>query len=487
MPGVRAWFYQVSALYRLSFRQLLFVAFMLIAMVPTAISVQALLKLEQLAQLGRAAALHAAMVTEQTERLTQRTLMMERSAHQFLAQGDTALRDRYFRVWKEANTALQELARALPKRSPAMVKEWVAQSAVAWSVLQAHQGPGVLDHPLLLQSFSRLPEINDLLADAGRQEIERRNDVLLEALERQHYYWSVLLLGSVALAAMLAVCFGIWLSRPLQRIETALHSMGESRYDEAGVEAGAVDVGGAVDIRRLGLQLNWLRQRLADLDQDKGRFLLHISHQLRTPLAGMRAGLGLLDDEVAGPLSVGQREIANILHQNTAALQSRIEDLLRYNAASFDARHLQCVAVDLLSLMQQVVDAQQLQWQARQLQVIVEGTPVSALIDGAKLSAALSHLLSNAVRFSPKSGKIVLRVQPVPGGLNIDCIDQGRGVAPEDVARIFEPLYQGSRTASGAGNGIGLSIAQEYVTAHHGTVKLLGSDVGAHFRIELPN
>ncbi len=467
-------------MYRLSFRQLLFAAFILIAMVPTAISVQALLKLEQMAQLGRAAALHAALVTEQTELLEDRTLAMERSARQFLAQDDAAFRDRYFSAWRDAGTALQALVRALPQRAPDMASEWVTHSAAAWSVLQAHQGPEMVEHPLLLQAFARLPEINDQLAYAGKQEIGRRSDALLDALERERRLWTMLLAGAVALAAMLAACFGVWLSRPLQRIETAMQSLGDSRYDDV------VDVGGSADIRRLGLQLNCLRQRMVDLDQDKGRFLLHISHQLRTPLAGMRAGITLLDDEVAGPLTLGQREIGNILRQNTAALQSRIEDLLRYNTAAFDARHVQCAPVDLLALLARVVDEQRAQWQQRQLQVLIEGTPACARVDADKVAAALSHVLSNAVRFSPKGGTIVLRVQPAPGGWSIDCIDQGRGVAVEDGAHIFEPLYQGRRAAPGAGNGIGLSIAHEYVAAHHGTVKLLHSDVGAHFRIELP-
>jgi two-component system sensor histidine kinase GlrK len=333
------------------------------------------------------------------------------------------------------------------------------------------------------QAFARLPAINDLLALESKREIERRNDDLLTELEHQRGLLTASVAAALVLAALLAAGFGIWLSRPLHRIETAIELLGENRYDQV------VTVGGPADTRRLGRQLNWLRRRLADLDEGKERFLLHISHEMRTPLAALREGVSLLEDEVAGPLNGGQREIGHILRQNTAALQAQIEDLLRYNAAAFDAQHLARTKVDLIALLQRVVDGQRLQYQARELDVSVSGTPASALVDADKLALALANILSNAVRFSPKGGSIAFVVGSSPEGHSIDCIDQGRGVAPQDAERIFEPFYQGSRQAAGArnGSGIGLSIVREYVVAHHGTVKLLASDVGAHFRIELPH
>jgi two-component system sensor histidine kinase GlrK len=74
------------------------------------------------------------------------------------------------------------------------------------------------------------------------------------------------------------------------------------------------------------------------------------------------------------------------------------------------------------------------------------------------------------------------------GTLLIDCADHGPGVAAIDAEHIFEPFYQGERQPQGArrGNGIGLSIVREYVNAHGGTLQLLPSLEGAHFRIELP-
>ncbi|MFM9434377.1 two-component system, NtrC family, sensor histidine kinase GlrK [Janthinobacterium sp. CG_23.3] len=467
---------------KLSFRQLLFAAFILIAGVLTATSLQALLTLERLARLGRESAAQAVMLTEQSQRLSERTLAMERSARQFLVLDDGVFRDRYFAAWQEADAALLALAGAMPGLAPALQAEWRAQGEAAWAVLKTAKRRNRGGHPALYKVFERLPVINDSLARESKREIGRRGDALLSELERQRGLLAALVAGAVLLAAALAMCFGFLLSRPLRRIESAIERLGENRLDQP------ITVGGPADTRRLGQQLDWLRQRLADLDADKERFLRHISHELKTPLAALREGVALLEDEVAGPLTSGQREIAGILRQNTASLQTQIEDLLRYNTAAFDAQHLQRVNVDLLQLLHAVVDEQRLQCQARHLSVQVRGAPVGALADRDKLAAALANVLSNAVRFSPDGGVIVFTVGAAAHGLRIDCSDDGPGVAPEDAERIFEPFYQGARQAAGArnGNGIGLSIVREYIAAHHGTVTLLPSPTGAHFRIELP-
>jgi two-component system sensor histidine kinase GlrK len=506
--------YKASHLSKLSFRQLLFAAFILIALVLTATSVQALLTLERLARLGRDTAAQAVMLTEQAQRLSERTLTMERSARQFLVLDDPVIRDRYFAAWQEANSALKMLHGAMPQLPAHVADEWRAASEAAWDALNLPAPAPAVEHlerparlalrgqpaksmkpvaavqpvasqrqaAIVYSTFSRLPALNDTFARESKREIARRNDAMLTELERQRNLLTALVAAAVVLAALLAIGFGFWLSQPLRRIEAAIERLGQNRYDEV------VKVGGPADTRRLGQQLNWLRQRLSDLDAVKDRFVRHISHELKTPLAALREGVALLEDEVAGPLTQGQRELTGILRQNTASLQNQIEELLRYNTAAFDAQQLQRAQADVVQLLHRVIAEQRLQWQARSLQVEVQGGPATGLIDADKLAVALANVLSNAVRFSPAGGTIEFIVASTERGVSIDCIDRGPGVAPQDVDRIFEPFYQGSRQAAGArnGNGIGLSIVREYIAAHRGSIVLLPRPSGAHFRIDLP-
>lgn len=467
---------------RLSFRQLLFAGVILISLVLTASSVQALLTLERLARLGRETAAQAVMLSEQSQHLAERTLAMERSARQFMVLDEVVFRERYFSAWEQARAALALLAGARAP-APSLAAEWTVQAETAWSALKAGKRNTRRGQAVLEQAFARLPLINERLAAENKREMARRNDAMLTELERQRQWLTALVAGAVVLSAILASWCGAWLSRPLRRIELAIGRLGENRFDQA------VTVGGPADMRRLGRQLDWLRQRLAALYDDQQRFVRHISHELKTPLAALREGVALLEDQVAGPLTGGQREITGILRQNSAALQTQIEDLLRYNTAVYDAQHVRRASIDLLALLHQVVDQQRLQWQARGLQVSVRGSALRVLADADKLAVALANILSNAVRFSPEGGSIGLALGACCGAARIDCVDQGPGVAPADAERIFEPFYQGSRRVAGArkGNGIGLSIVREYVGAHHGTVRLIPRPQGAHFRIELPD
>jgi len=476
MPGAD----QVNILSRLSFRQLLFAAFLLIALVLTATSVQALLTLERLARLGREAAARAVLLTETTQRLSERSQAMERSARQFLVLDDALFREQYASAWKDANVALQILPTAMPELGGALPAEWSRHGAAVWTLLQ--QADGAPAASALDAHFTRLQEINEALARAGKRDIARRNDALLGDLDNQRTHLTELVAGAVVLAAVFSLCFGFWLSRPLRRIEIAIERLGANRLDLP------VAVGGPADTRRVGEQLDWLRQRLAALNEDKERFLRHISHELKTPLAALREGIALLEDEVAGPLSSGQREIAGILRHNAVSLQAQIEDLLRYNAAAFEAQHLQRSHVEPARLLAQIIEEQRLLWQARGLQVVLEGGAQAGQFDADKLAAALRNILSNAVRFSPEGGRIVFAISANARVLGIDCIDQGPGVAPHDAQRIFEPFYQGARQMAGArnGSGIGLSIVRDYIVAHRGSVQLMARQGGAHFRIELP-
>lgn len=468
----------------LSFHQCLLAAFLLITALLGGAAAQAMFALEHVAMQGRQASQDAAALTAQVQRLGERTVAMERSARQFLVLDDASLRDRYQAAWADAKATQSALAGLMADAaSRQLFAEWMTQAETAWEVLQnpGRARPAALKR--LAPVFARLHRLNETLAERSQQAMDRRNDAVLAELEQQRRLISALVLGAIALAVLLALGFGHWLLRPLAAVEAAIGRLGDNRFDQP------VVVRGPADLRRLGRQLEWLRQRLATLESDKTRFVRHISHELKTPMASIREGAALLRDGVAGPLTPDQTEIVRILGDNSVALQGQIEDLLRYQTLASHAQQLQRRVVDLKALLAHVVDDQRLLWQARGLRVHIEGGPCSAVVDGEKLGVVLANLLVNALRFSPPGGVITLALAQGDGKVRLDCIDAGPGVAPEDVERIFDPFYQGRNQAPGArrGSGIGLSIVREIVQAHGGSCVLLPSEGGAHFRIEIPH
>ncbi|QDQ25824.1 HAMP domain-containing histidine kinase [Chitinimonas arctica] len=466
---------------RPSFRQLLLLGFLLIAGLLGAASLRALLTLEKLLAQSRSSATHAVELSAATQLLAERSVTMERAARQFLILDDPSLHERFDEARRDTDTALRQLEAALPRSNA--VRSWRAQQTMIADHLAATHISARKREAALAANFRALSAINAKLADQVRSRIEQSNTELRDGLEDGRLQLSGQLLVALLLAVGLALIFGLWLARPLKRLEAAIIALGENHLDTP------IDIRGPADLRLLGQRLDWLRQRLAELDDDKTRFLRHISHELKTPLASLREGVALLEDGVAGTLTEQQREIAAILAQNVVALQSQIEDLLRFHAAAFEARQLHRQRVAFRPLLDRVIDLQRLQWQAKDLHMAIEGEPLFAQADPDKLAVVLGNLLSNAIRFSPVGGTIVFTLANPPGLARIDIRDQGPGIAPEDRNRVFEPFYQGQRQAPGArrGSGIGLSIVQEYVAAHGGRVSLLDDEPGSRFRIEIPH
>ncbi|WP_082532678.1 HAMP domain-containing sensor histidine kinase [Pelomonas sp. Root1237] len=470
----------------LSFHQCLLAAFLLITALLGGAAAQAMFALEHVALQSREAAQDAASLSAQVQRLSERTVAMERSARQFLVLDDASLRERFQAAWADAKATQATLAGTLTEpASKQLFADWGRQAEAAWEVLQ-NPGPTRTRSTALRRLtpvFARLHGLNETLTEQSQRAVDRRSDAVLAELEQQRRLISALVLGAIALAVLLALGFGHWLLRPLAHVEAAIGRLGDNRFDEP------VEVRGPADLRRLGRQLEWLRQRLATLESDKTRFVRHISHELKTPMASIREGAALLREGVAGPLTPDQTEIVRILGDNSAALQGQIEDLLRYQTLASNSAQLQRRATDLKALLARVVDEQRLLWQTRGLQVRIDAAACNALVDDAKLAIVLANLLANALRFSPPGGVIVLTLEQDDRKFCIDCIDAGPGVAAEDAERIFDPFYQGRNQAPGArrGSGIGLSIVREIVQAHGGSCRLLASDGGAHFRIEIPH
>lgn len=465
----------------LSFQQLLLIAFVLIGALLGSAAVRALFSLETLLEQSREGTAQAIALSTAAQSLSERSLTMERAARQSLVLGDRPLRQRFIEASGNARDILKRLE---DNELPADFAEpWRRQIDVVSGLLEGPAETALDREREVARAFRELDGHSAAIAQKVQAIIAARNEALQAGFERSRQQLTQIVTGSILLAALMAVGFGIWLAKPFQRLERAIVALGENRLDRP------IDIRGPKDVRRVSQQLDWLRLRLTELDADKSRFLRHVSHELKTPLASLREGVAVLGDGVAGPLNPNQAEVVNILQHNTQVLQSQIEALLSFNAAAFEARQLKREKTDLRALLEDQVEAQRLHWQSLGLGVRVEGEAVHAQVDREKMASAIGNLLLNAIRFSPYGGSIRLVLLALPARVSIDIIDQGPGVAPTDRDRIFEPFYRGERQPEGAvrGTGIGLSIVHEYIVAHGGRIELIDGPGGAHFRIELPH
>ena len=463
-----------------SFQQLLLFAFLLITALLVGVALRAVFQYDALMTQSRDAATRALTLSGAAQSLAERSAAMERAGRQSLVLNDAVLRRRFDDAARDAQNVLTRLADNGVQRTS--IDAWRMQLDAMERLLVGPADTALARETTLAMQFRDLDAVNTDIAQQAQTQIEAQNTALSTRLEDARTRLMREVLAASALAVALALAFGVWLARPFKRLQRAIVGLGENRLDVP------IDIRGPADVRRVSQQLEWLRLRLTELDADKARFLRHVSHELKTPLAALREGISLLEDGVTGALNPAQREVAQILQQNAISLQSQIEALLRFNAAAFEARDLHRQRTALLPLIEEQVEAQRLQWQAHGLQVQVEGEPLSITVDPAKLGTALANLLSNAIRFSERGGIIRFDVSGTSDTARIDISDAGPGIAEGDRDRVFEPFFRGERQPEHAvkGTGIGLSIVQEYIAAHGGRITLLPDGPGARFRITLP-
>lgn len=463
-----------------SFQQLLLFAFLLITALLVGVALRSVFQYDALMTQSRDAAARALTLSGAAQSLAERSAAMERAGRQSLVLNDAVLRKRFNDAARDASATLDSLVES--DLAPASADAWRQQLDLIGGLMIGSADNALQRETSMAMQFRELDALNTSIAQQAQFLIETQNNALVQRIENARTRVMRQVIAASVLAVALALAFGVWLARPFKSLQKAIVGLGENRLDEP------IDIRGPADVRRVSQQLEWLRLRLTELDADKARFLRHVSHELKTPLAALREGVSLLEDGVTGALNPAQREVAQILNQNTLSLQGQIEALLRFNAAAFEARALRREHTPLLPLIEEQIDAQRLQWQAQGLTVRASGEPLSAAVDPAKLGTAIANLLSNAIRFSARGGTIAIEVSGTPDTARIDIADAGPGVAEIDRDRIFEPFFRGGRQPEHAvkGTGIGLSIVQEYIAAHGGRVTLLPAGPGARFRIELP-
>ncbi len=283
---------------------------------------------------------------------------------------------------------------------------------------------------------------------------------------------------------MLVLTFTLLVARPIRQIDQAIGQLGESGFSKE------IIIKGPTDLQRLGRQLDWLRLRLLELAQEKNKFLRHMSHELKTPLANIREGTELLLDGSVGELDDSKREVADILRMNGLKLQQLIENILSFSAWQTKSEILTLSDFELRAQVIAVAKAQRLALKAANIQLRLEIDDIIVNADKEKIRTVLDNLLSNAIKFTPPGGLITIRARRTDKGLVIEFGDTGPGIPDEESPRIFEAFFQGRQEQGGQldGTGIGLSVVLECIQAHNGSVELMDSDEfpGAHFRVSIP-
>ena len=426
---------------------------------------------------------HGVQGTRNNQSMFEEIGALERTARLYQIIGNSELLDVYKRNHDRLTATVEELLTLpLDAQSLADSRTLLAEADRVSLALKAAP-PNSARMAQIINSFPHLSEMASSVSNRISAQIDRELTSLQLAAQKaqRKLLWQTLLLVPMTLAVV--GVFTYLFGRPIRAIDRAISELGRGTFSRP------IAIDGPADLERLATQLEWLRGRLLELAQEKNRFLRHMSHELKTPLANIREGTELLLDGAVGELQSAQREVAGILRENGMKLQRLIENLLSFSAWQAKSVGLEITEFKLRPLVKSVLENQQLTLVAQRVRLDVQVEDLTPLADRAKVRLILDNLLSNAVKFTPRGGTISIHARGEREQLILDVMDSGPGIPAEDRARIFEAFYQGKTPQGGhvKGTGIGLSVVIEFVNAHGGAIEISESDAGgAHFRVRLP-
>jgi signal transduction histidine kinase len=360
---------------------------------------------------------------------------------------------------REYHGEVDDLARAVDELRVAMLREksWSAQRRATLRQIAAALGEGLL----ALSAGGRVVLANERVSEmfgVGRDLIGRP---LLEVLRN----------STVAAA--------------FDRAREGETSTDRITAGARQIEIRVFPVADSPEVAAVGLFIDITR--IEQLQRIRKEFLDDFSHEVRTPLAGLRSAVESFD---AGGLTEEQeRQLRNVMLRQLGRIERLVQDLSELNRIESGELVLERQEVDLHGLVRELVEEFRERLADKPLRFTVRGRPAMASVDPTRAAQIFANLLDNAWKHGGARGEILVEVGPEEGAAVVRVSDEGEGIPPAELERIFNRFYRvdRSRSQSVPGIGLGLAIAKHLVLLHGGTVRAWNRPTGgATFEVRLP-
>lgn len=227
------------------------------------------------------------------------------------------------------------------------------------------------------------------------------------------------------------------------------------------------------------------------LDRMKDEFISTVSHELRTPLTSLRASLGLIQSGALSTKPERTRQMLDIAIGNTDRLVALVNDILDLERINSGKTELNYSMFGIDEMLRKAAATQRMQAARADIEIEVEAQQVDAWADPDRVAQTINNLISNAIKFSPKGGRIVFKASRTENGeIQIEVQDSGPGIPEDKLEQIFERFHQvdASDSRSRGGTGLGLAICRSIVEQHGGRIWATSKpDEGSSFFFTLPS
>ena len=271
----------------------------------------------------------------------------------------------------------------------------------------------------------------------------------------------------VSLAATQFVAHGM--TSPLREMTSAAKAMARGDYSTR-VRATSRD-----EVGELAAAFNTMADDLEAAEKYRRELIGNVSHELKTPIAALRA---VLENVVDGVTDADPETLSLALRQTERLgdLVSELLDLSRVEGGVLT------IAPEEFAVQQFLEDATS----AHRERVLIEVVPTDAtvLADRSRMTQVITNLVDNAVHHSPQPSTVIVRARRIDHMFAFDVVDSGPGIAPADRLAVFDRFTRGGSTDGGT--GLGLGIARWATELHGGTIEVLGSASGCHIRVAIP-
>ena len=285
----------------------------------------------------------------------------------------------------------------------------------------------------------------------------------------------IVLMGfSLGMAAYFAIVVANSFDATLQTLLDGVRQIGESKLDtRIRIESGD-------EIEDLGRAFNMMAEKLEDaftmqreMEQARRQLIAAVSHDLRTPLATMQVMVESINEGVVTDAETQQRYYRTMLAE-IGYLTRLIDDLFELSQLDFGLVQLNPERASISDLVSDTLEALRPQAEQRHLRLdgeVLDSIP-EVVMDSSRMQRVLYNLVQNALRHTPPDGGVVIRAMDADLEVTISVADTGEGIESEELPRIFDRFYRGSkaRTRGEAGSGLGLTIAKGIVELHGGRI-----------------
>jgi two-component system sensor histidine kinase GlrK len=292
-------------------------------------------------------------------------------------------------------------------------------------------------------------------------------------------------IASLLFILILSLVIARSITRPIAILKNKTREIAKGRFE------GDLRLSSPPEIGELAASFNLMCHRLSELDKVKTDFFASMSHELRTPLTSIKEGTGLLLEGVGGATTEKQRKLLTILAEESNRLIGLVNSLLDLSKMEAGMMSYSFEKASLVPLIRKAVGEITPLLEAKGIQLeteVADGLPTVKL-DRERILQALRNLIGNAVKFTPKAGRVKVSARPANGKVEVSVRDTGPGIAADNLKTIFDKFQQGNSSGgfSANGTGLGLAIAKHIIVSHGGEIWAENHlDQGSTFIFVLP-